>query len=125
MTQQIIRQLDQLADFRAQRDAIGQEKQELIDQVLTLEIKAQLSEIEIEFSGRVEAVNENMKNITAEIKSAVGAHGSKVKGTFLQAVWVKGRSKWDTKGLQGYAKARPEVLEFYSEGSPYVSIRKA
>jgi len=62
MTQQIIRQLDQLADFRAQRDAIGLEKQELIDQVLTLEIKAQLSEIEIEFSGRVEAVNENMKN---------------------------------------------------------------
>jgi phage host-nuclease inhibitor protein Gam len=124
MSEDIQIQLDMLADFQAKRDVVQLEKQELIDGILTPEIKAQIAEIEAEFAGRTEAVDESIKTLTDAVKAAVLERGEKVKGQFLQAVWSKGSASWDTKGLQGYAKAHPEVAEFYKPGNPYVSIRK-
>jgi len=57
------------------------------------------------------------------IKERVLLAGETVSGSVLKAVFNKGRTKWDTKALDGYAKAHPELLEFRSEGKPYVSIR--
>jgi len=118
------KQLDMLAEFQAQRTIVELDKQKLIDSVLTPEIRAQIADIEVEFSGKVEAVDDSIKVLVDAIKAAVLEGGEKVKGQYLQAVWVKGRSSWDTAGLKGYAKAHPEVGTFYKEGNPSVSIRK-
>lgn len=124
MSADITEKLDRLANYQAERDYLALHKQELIDQVLTPEIKAKLEEIETEFSQRVEAVDENIAALEAEIKNEVIQHGASVRGTFLRAVWNRGRVTWNTKEMDGYASAHPEILGFRKEGKPYVSILK-
>ena len=47
MSETISEKLDRLAEFLAQKDRLAIDKQTLIDQVLTAEIKARLAEIEV------------------------------------------------------------------------------
>ena len=122
---QIKELLDRLAEYQSQRDAANLEKQALIDEVYTPEIKQRIAEIEAEFSGKTETVNENIAALEAEIKQAVINHGASVKGSFFHAVFAKGRVSWDTKSLDGYATAHPELLTFRKEGDPSISIRTA
>lgn len=116
--------LDTLADYQAQKDAAMLAKQELIDAILTPEIKAKIAEIEAEFAGKTEAVDANIAALTAAIKAEVLEFGASVKATFLHAVYGKGRVSWDTKAMDGYAVDHPEILFMRKEGSPSVSIRK-
>ena len=60
--------LDQLAEFQAQRDAAMLEKQALLDEIYTAEIKARMAEIEAEFAGKTEGVTANIAALEAEIK---------------------------------------------------------
>jgi hypothetical protein len=124
MSSDITQMLDQLANFQAQRDVLNLQKRELVDQILTEEIKARLEEIEAEFAIRMEAVEENIALLEGEIRNEVIQHGATVKGTFLRAVWNKGRVSWDTRGIERYAQSHPEVLDFRKQGNPYVSITK-
>lgn len=123
--QEIKQKLDQLAEHQSQRDAISLQKQSLIDEILTAEIKAKLAEIDTEFADKTSAVNENIASLEAEVKDAVRVLGVSVKANFLHAVWVKGRVSWDTKAMDGYAVAHPEILFMRKEGDPSVSLRKA
>jgi len=116
--------LDQLSELYAQRDLSTLEKQRLIDAILTDEIKAKIAEIESEFNGKGEAVSEKIAALESEIKEAVKLNGATVKGQFLQAVFTKGRVTWDSKSLDGYLKAHPELADFRKEGEPSVSLRK-
>ncbi len=124
MPSDINQKLDQLANFQAQRDVLELEKQALIDQVIPPEIKARLEEIEAEFTGKRESVDANISALEAEIRDEVIRHGATVRGTFLRVVYNPGRVTWDTKKLDAYARARPEVLEFRKQGEPYVTIQK-
>ena len=120
----IEQKLDELAELYAQRDLSEMEKKRLIDEVMTAEIKAKIAEIEAEFLGRGESVSEKIAELEAEVKEAVKTAGASVKGQFLHAVFTKGRVTWDSKALDGYAKAHPELAEYRKEGEPSVSLRK-
>lgn len=124
MSEKITNQLDQLANYMAQRDVLSLQKKELIDQVLTPEIKARLEEIEAEFAGKLEAVEANINALEEEIRQMALQHGASVRGTFLQVVWHKGRVSWDTRSLDEYAARHPEISAFRKQGEPYVSILK-
>ncbi len=124
MSDEIITKLDQLANFHAQRDVLNLQKQELIDQVMTPEIKARLDEIESEFAGKVEAVETNITALEEQVRRDVLRHGASVRSTFLRVTWHKGRVTWDTKSLDDYAEVHPEVISFRKQGDPYVSIQK-
>ena len=122
---EIKQKLDKLAEFQAQRDVAMLEKQTLLDEIYTVEIKARIAEIEAEFATKTEGVTENIAALEAEIKQAVVTHGASVKGSIFHAVFVKGRVSWNTKSLDGYAIAHPELLPFREEGAPSVSLRVA
>jgi hypothetical protein len=100
------------------------EKQALIDQLIPPEIKARIEEIEAEFGGKREVVDEKIIELENEIKDEVLRNGASAKGTFLRVVYHTGRVTWDTKSLDAYARARPEVLEFRKQGEPFISIQK-
>jgi len=119
-----VEKLNQLDDFQAQKALLDLDKQSKIDQVLTPEIKQAIADIELEYAGMSEGVDENITKLTAEIKDDVIQLGGTVKGDHLMAVWNKGRVSWDTKSLDGYAIAHPELTQFRKEGEPSVSIRK-
>ena len=122
---EIKQKLDQLAEFQSARDVAMLEKQSLLDEIYTAEIKSRMAEIEAEFAGKTEAVNENIAALEAEIKQAIIVHGASVKGSVFHAVFAKGRVTWESKGLDGLLVAVPQLAQFRKEGEPSVTIRKA
>lgn len=124
MSEELTNKLDKLANFLAQRDVFSLQKKELIDQVLTPEIRRRLDEIEAEFAGKMEAVEANIAALEEEIRQEALRQQASVKGTFLRVIWHKGRISWDTKSLDDYSRSHPEVIAFRKQGEPYVSIVK-
>jgi len=120
----ITNKLDELAELYAQRDLTMLDKQKLLDEILTAEIKARMADIEAEFSGKSEIVNEKILKLESEIKDAVKQEGTSIKGQFIHAVFSKGRISWDTKILDGLMIALPELSQARKEGEPSVSLRK-
>lgn len=115
--------LNHLAEYQSQRQLLQLEKQALIDSVITPEIKAQLAEIDAEFGDKFAGVDDYITSLTEKVKNSVINEGVTVKGQFLQAVYNKGRVSWNTKGLDGYIVAHPELEQFRQVGEPSVSIR--
>jgi hypothetical protein len=120
----IYEKIEKYSDLTFGIDAINQEKQALIDEVLTPEIKEKLAEIDAEFDPKVEEILQQKSTLEAEIKQEVLQAGRTVKGTYHAFVWSKPRVSWDTKALDGYAAAHPEIQRFRAEGAPSVSVRK-
>lgn len=123
MNKQIAKDLDALAKARLERDELTDEIEAMIKAVIPPEVQERIDAIEAELSPKISAIIENVSNMESNIKERVLLEGETVKGSVLQAIYNKGRTSWDTKALDGYAKAHPELLEFRSEGKPYVSIR--
>lgn len=119
-----IDKLNELANIKAMCDALALQKAELIKTAIHAEVKARLDEIEAEFSDKLTAANEKAAALEAEVKTYVLAHGMSIKGDYLHAIYVKGRVTWDTKGIEGFAVAHPELNTFRKVGEPSVSIRK-
>lgn len=116
----IAQKLDQLAEFMSQRDLIGIHKQEVIDSVLTPEIKAKLADIETEFKRQEKAVDDNIDLLTCDIKLRVIESGATAKGAHLQAVFTSGKYSYSEDAKPGYEA----VMIYRKKGEPSVSIRK-
>jgi len=121
---EIAQKLERLSTLYTERDGLAAQKQKLIDQVLTPEIKKRLEEIEAEFAGKDEAAAAHIDTLEDEIKRDTLTFGESVKAAGFQAVWTKGRVTWDSRGLAGYGESHPELLKFRKEGEPSVSIRR-
>ena len=115
--------LNEYSNNLAGIDLLNGNKQELIDKVIPPEIKARLDEIEAEFTPVFANINTRNQELIDMIKAEVVAAGETVSGEFHQAVFVRGRTSWDSKSLEGFAAAHPEILQFKTIGSPSVSIR--
>ncbi len=124
METDIYTKIEQYSDMEFHIGIINQDKQKAIDSVLTPEIKQQLADIEAEFGEQVETLQTRMSALADEIKAEVAQFGRTIKGNHHQFVWSKPRVSWDTKALDGYATAHPEILQFRKEGNPSVSVRK-
>jgi len=123
MTQDVYSKIERYSDLGFGLDILNSDKQALKDSVIPADIKAMLAEIDAEFDVKIEALNMERATLEAEIKEAVLAAGQSLKGSYHNFSWTKPRVSWDTKGLDGYAVAHPEILRFRKEGNPSVSVR--
>jgi hypothetical protein len=85
MSDELTNKLDKLANYMAQRDVFSLQKKELIDQVLTPEIRSRLDEIEAEFAGKMEAIEANIDALEDEIRQE--APGSRPRKARLRVIW--------------------------------------
>jgi hypothetical protein len=115
--------LNTLKELRTSLDVLAIEKQKMIDTVYTPEIRAKISDIEAEFSGKGEIAKTKADELEKEIKEEVIELGVTVKGDFLMAVWNKGRTTWNTEALDGYAAGHPEIEQFRKTGKPSIAIK--
>lgn len=115
--------LDQLAEFKSQRALIDIQKQELINAVLTPEIRKAVGDIEAEFVLKSAAVDENISTLEEQIKTDTVQGGQSVKGAYLQAVYSKGRVSWDSKMLDGMIALVPQLEKARKVGEPSITIR--
>lgn len=119
----IYTQIEEYSRLTAGISDIETQKQALIERVLTPEIKDLLAEIDAEFDPKIAELNQTKAILEAQIKEQVIIAGQTVKGSLHQFVFSKPRVSWDTKLLDGYAMAHPEILHFRKEGNPSVSVR--
>jgi len=117
-------ELDKLAELRYALDSLNIAAASAVKSVIPPAMQAEIDKITESYGDATSDVSAEIEVITKTIKAATLALGEKVKGEALQAILVKGRASWNNAGLQGYAIANSDVLAFYSEGKPSVSIRK-
>lgn len=115
-----IDKLNRLAELQAKREVIRLDKEAAIAKTLE-PVKAQLDLIEAEYN--VSYLDADLTALEADIRAEVLAAGSTAKGSSLICTWNKGRVSWDTKGLDGYAVAHPELNAFRKEGEPSTTIK--
>ena len=116
--------LDLLYDLQCKQDAIRLHYEDLRKTLIPEEIKAALDDIDAEQKTALDSLASGIDELTAEVKADVLQAGGSVKGLYLHAIYAKGRVSWDTKSLDGYAVAHPELLALRKEGAPSVSLRK-
>lgn len=117
--------LDRLYDLRAATDALRLDFEDKRAKIIPADVRAALDELEAEYRGTADAAQENAAALEAEIKADVLAAGATVKGTGMSAIYSAGRVSWDTKALDGFAAAHPEIATFRKVGEPSVSFRVA
>lgn len=116
--------LNRLSELQCQADVIKLRFDELRKSVLTPEIQQQLADIAAEETTALDALKDGIDGLTEEIKNEVLSAGATVKGDYMMAVYNKGRVSWDTKGLDGFAIAHPEMAAFRKVGEPSITIRR-
>jgi len=115
--------LDKLVELKAEIDVINIEKQQLIDSILTPEIRQQIQDIEAEFAPKMADINIVIGDTEVGIKTDILARGETAHNDVLEAVFVGGRVSWDTKGLDAAIKVLPQLAQYKKQGEPYVTIR--
>lgn len=86
-------------------------------------VASELVALEAEYEPTLKAAEAKLAKLREEVNAEVVAAGHTLKGETLQACYVKGRVSWDTKALDGYSAAHPEIAQFKTVGAPSVSIR--
>ncbi len=122
--EQVAAKLTRLADLHAAVDLARMDLESRRAEVLK-NVQAELDALEAEYQPLIEAAENNLTALEAEIKNDVLLHGQTVSTDLYQAVYSKGRITWDTEGINQYAVAHPDVLQYRKEGQPSVAIRTA
>lgn len=88
------------------------------------DIAIRKNEIEAEFVGKSEAVDENIRKLEEEIKVAVKKIGFTVKGNYRRAEFTKGKKSWIPQRLDKYTEDHPDIKDCYTVGEPSVAIKR-
>jgi hypothetical protein len=118
----ITAKLDKLAEIRAAADLTRADYEAKRAEILG-KVQSELDALEAEYAPLLQTSSEHTDSIMAEIKNDVLRHGASVRSDSVQAVYAKGRTSWDAKGLGQYAEAHPDIVEYRKQGEPTVSVR--
>jgi 5-methylcytosine-specific restriction endonuclease McrA len=123
--ERITDELNELAVLESQLEALEVEKKARKNEILTPEMQVRLNAIDKEYVELAEPLDEAISAIRARIKERSEQYRLTVKGSGFQVVWRNGPVRWDTKGLDEYAKTHPEVLQYKREGKGSAAILPA
>ncbi len=118
----IVAKLEELAELRAAAEITRLDYEAKRVEILQA-VQAELDALEAEYAPLLETVRERAEALEAGIKAEVIENGASVRGSQLQAVYARGRTSWDTAGLEAYAERHPEVHDYRRQGAPSVSLR--
>ncbi len=114
--------LDRIADMMAQRDILKFQKQDAIEKGLSEECRKILADIEAEFDAQAQNLEANIVELTNLVRELTKQRGATCTGSRLKAVYVSGRTTWDTRRLERIARHYPEIEECRKVGEPSVRI---
>ncbi|WP_298403473.1 hypothetical protein [uncultured Chloroflexus sp.] len=118
----ILRTIEELADARDARAALAAAHDAKKADIMR-QIADELAALDAEYVPLLAAADEQIKALEQDIRAAVLQHGASVRGSRIQAVYIRGRTTWDTKGLMRYAMRYPDVLTYRKESAPIVQLR--
>jgi len=122
--QHVSEKLFRLTNLQAATDLTRMDYEEKRSEILK-QVQTELDALEAEYKPLLEAAEENILALTAEIKNDVLLHGDSVQGGAYRAIYIQGRASWDNAGMTKYASAHPDVLKFRKQGQASVTLRAA
>lgn len=116
--------LDRLYVLRADAIDLQLEKERSQSAIIPQEIKDKLNILEEEYALKFVENQRERDQLEMTIREAVAVRQENYKGASgMSALFMPGRVSWDTRGLEGYAKANKAVLAFRKVGEPFVTIK--
>ncbi len=122
--EQVAAKLQRLTNLRAAADVARLDYEARRAEILK-KVQSELDALEIEYQPLFESTAQNLSALENEIKTEVLLHGASVTASALRAVYMQGRVSWDNDGMNRYAAAHPDVLQFRKQGEPTVTLRSA
>lgn len=116
----VVEKLNNLAKMEDEAHAATMVASEKVKSLIPEEVQAQTDAVWEEFRVGDGERTAKINRIKGEIAEAVLERGESVAGTEIRASFVKGRITWNTKGLEGFVLAHPELKELRREGKPTV-----
>ena len=102
--------LDVLSELKEHREALRQEKQTERETILA-PVKEELNTMEMKYQDWMNSLGAG--NNGTEHNQGYGCFpGGFRKGKYLHAIYMQGRVSWDTKRLDSFSVAHPEILNF-------------
>jgi hypothetical protein len=87
-------------------------------------LQAQLDKLLDKIATAAPELHTAIDDLEQRIKVATLERGATVAGQSLQCIFISGKATWDTKGLEGFAKAvDARILEFKHVGKPSVYLK--
>lgn len=86
-------------------------------------LRTAFEEAKAKFNADTAEVQELISGLESDIKDEVLKRGESVKTDRMTVTWNKGRVSWNSKLLEGYAMAHPDILGARSIGEPTASFR--
>ncbi|HEY6072555.1 MAG TPA: hypothetical protein VIV15_03970 [Anaerolineales bacterium] len=114
--------LERLSSLRSAADLARLDYESKRSEILQ-KVQGELDALELEYQPILQNVDENIDELENEIKTDVLLHGESVTAGGFRAVYTRGRVTWDNSGIEKYAQAHPEVLEYRKQGAPIVVLR--
>ena len=118
----VTEKLERLTNLRAAADVTRLDYEAKRAGILK-HVQTELDALETEYEPLLESVDKNIAALENEIKTDVLLHGESVQGGTFRAVYTKGRTSWDSNGIEKYARLHPDVLLYRKQGPPSVSLR--
>lgn len=115
--------LEELVNLRAKQDLILSDKHKAMQSILSPEQILQMAEIDEEYAPLLQAADEEVELLRKRLKRSVLADGASCKGDTLEALYIKGKTKWDDKELRELIFAEPRIADAQIPPAPYVTIR--
>lgn len=116
--------LDRLYILRSNAVDLQLEKDKSQSAIIPKEIRDNLNMLEEKYAGHFSTLKQEMQSLEESIRRDVIQQQENYKGASgMSALYMPGRITWDTRGLEGYSKAHPEVLELRRVGEPFVTIK--
>ncbi|MBE3101254.1 MAG: hypothetical protein IMZ47_03175 [Firmicutes bacterium] len=119
---EVVVDLDRLSSFRGLIESFQQELVEVIEQAF--QASPDLDARREEIKAALKSLGDSSLELTTKLSEQVLRVQESVKGEKLQAVFVKGKTTWDTTALGGYVLAHPELAALKKVGKPSVAIRE-
>jgi hypothetical protein len=116
--------LDDLQHFYNELENLKMEMDDSVMELIPDDVFRKIEIIKAQYATKINRQKSIIEANELAIKELITHHGKSIKGNTLHAVYSNGRVTWDTKGLNGYMVAHPEIEAFRKVGSPSVSIRK-
>lgn len=116
------RKIEELADARDARAALVASYDEKKAEILR-QVAHELEALDAEYAPLLEAADKHIQTLEQEVREAIIEYGASVRGSRILAVYIKGRTTWDAKGLAHYAASHPEILAYRKESAPTVQLR--
>lgn len=103
---------------------VEDERDYAVRELLGDDLFAKMADLLEEYKAKEQEIKDDIEELTNLAKQMVSKAGTTVKGTYIQAVYTSPRITWDSKGLEGFMVAHPEIKSFQKIGAPSVTLRR-